>query len=103
MVRYTFYKEEHLDINLEHLANFVIESIQKEFNSSYPDDFDWIVDYYLTDGYEELELYDNYQRVLHTIMDDLINWCAENKPEWYKMIGKYIDFVAESDRKRKER
>ena len=94
-MKYTLYSERNLEINLELLAEYVIKSIQENFKSVYPEEFEEIVENYITDGKvdETLDWYDNYWEVRHTLVDDVVVWCIENKPEWCKLIEKYAEYL----------
>ena len=102
-MKVTFYRKDEIKIDLEWMAQKLIDSIKFNLKHRLDDTIEQLVasdleDYLEDDGLlYDLELYDNYYDLLEVITNNIIVWCAENNELFYDTITEYRNFLEACD------
>lgn len=103
-MKVTFYRKDEIKIDLEWMAQKLIDSIKFNLKHRLDDTIEELVASDLEDYFNEcdgllddLELYDNYYDLLEVITNNIIVWCAENNELFYDTITEYRNFLEACD------
>ena len=98
-MKVTFYRKDEIEINLEWMAQRLINKIKFNLKYRIEDPMQNLVSCCLEDSgayntmLDDLELYDNYYDLLDVITNNIVVWCAENNELFYDTITEYRNFL----------